>query len=224
MADKGIVGRQQRLWARCLDVLPFWRRDLENLLFHRWHAPRSAQCVFVDPRDIRRYVNWGPGLPRMDTGRVIDGDWDLAARPLASCEKLAVVMRKLERSISWEEAGAYARMLRVIKRRPGTDGCYGLDDVKERYTRLDEVIFQIEKEGRLRTRRELSRWNFREMGGVLVHIGRAGEPIFGCGGAHRLAVSRYLGFSIIPCQVGVVHAEAVRSGAFRRLSCRREPT
>lgn len=224
MGKKGIGARLRKLRARYLNALPFWRRDFDNVRRYGWQAPLSAQRLFINPREVVQYVNWGPGFTRADSGRVCDGDWDLKAQLLESCEKVAVVNRKLEQSLTWEAAGAYARMLRVIARRPGTDGCYSLDDIKERYLRLDEVIACMEREGRLRTRTELNRLNFREMGGVLVHIGRTGEPIFGCGGAHRLVAARYLGFSVIPCQVGVVHEEALKNGAFARLRCRKEET
>ena len=60
---------------------------------------------------------------------------------------------------------------------------------------------------------------YREMDGIFVHVGRSGDIIFGGGGAHRLAIAQGLKLERVPAQLGVVHREALMSGAFRKL-CR----
>ncbi len=44
-----------------------------------------------------------------------------------------------------------------------------------------------------------------------MHFTRTGTPVFGGGGHHRLAIAQVLALPQIPVQVGLVHAEAIRT-------------
>ena len=108
-------------------------------------------------------------------------------------------------------------MMERIAERGELDGCRSLDDVIARYERLDVMFERVTREKRLRTMSEVRPDNFRERGGVYIHIGRHNNPIFGGGGCHRLAMAITLGIDEIPAQVGVVHPDALaRWGSFRQ--------
>lgn len=47
----------------------------------------------------------------------------------------------------------------------------------------------------------------RELGGIEIHIGPEGEPIFGDSGNHRLAMALVLGLPRIPAMLGFVHED-----------------
>lgn len=197
-----------------LQRLRFFSRDASNIIRFGVNAPRSAQRINVDPCEVEKWISWRMSFNRSHTGRVIGGDWDKQAKTIWKCRKFAIAKRKYMKAISWEEAGAYKRMLREIERRPGVDGCYTTSDIVGRYQQLDMIFEQMKSDGRLRTRQEILDSNFREYGGIFIHIGRKGEPIFGDGGVHRLVMAQHLGFSTIPCQLGVVHPDAIGSNSF----------
>jgi hypothetical protein len=126
--------------------------------------------------------------------------------------KVAACMARWGEGRSWEEAGAYARSLRAIAKKGSLDGCRTLDDVVQRYLKLDEVFARVSNEGRLRTRAELEGpAAFRELGGIFINIDRDGRPVAGGGGWHRLAIARILHLPVIPAQVGLVHPAALPS-------------
>jgi len=81
---------------------------------------------------------------------------------------------------------------------------------------LDELYNIVTQSGTLSPRHELIKGNFREEGGILVHIGPDGAPYFGGKGHHRLAVALAAGVDLIPAQIGVVHRDGLtKLGAFR---------
>ena len=98
----------------------------------------------------------------------------------------------------------------ILAVRKRWDDCTDFNDVVSRYARLDELFSYLQGGGKFRTRKELygSR-TFREQGGVYIHIDREGNPVFGGGGCHRLALAKILQLDIIPAQLGIVHHEAV---------------
>ena len=112
--------------------------------------------------------------------------------------------------VTWEDTGIYEHMAALIAERGReVDGCINRDDIIDRYNRLDSIFDQIKMERRLRTRQELDPRNFREVGGIYVHIGPAGELYFGGGGCHRFAIARVLKLPMVPAQIGCVHQSAI---------------
>ena len=98
---------------------------------------------------------------------------------------------------------------------------HGIETEKEivlRYEELDNIYYQIKKEGRLKSQSELFEGNFREKGGVLIHIGPNGEPYFGLKGNHRFAIAYILNIPI-PAQIGLVHKSSVNRIECMRLKC-----
>ncbi len=128
-----------------------------------------------------------------------------------------MVKARLLEGKNWEAAGAYQIMNELIQKHRVHDDCKTMEDVLQRYERLDRVIFDIRSIGFLRMSK-IQKGVFRESGGVYVHIGRNGEYIFGLGGCHRLAIAQALELERIPVQVGVVHKEAITNGHWKKLN------
>lgn len=146
------------------------------------------------------------------------GDWDLNVKPLDELEKVIICRRHFVEGLSWEDAGAYDLLARMLAKKKSHDGCRTMDDVKRRYEGVDHVYDHLKSGGRFLTRQELTEGGaFREDRGIYVHVGREGNLIFGKGGCHRLAIAQILDLPAVPVQVGVVHREAVKAGYYRQL-------
>lgn len=187
--------------------------DLGNRLRYGPGAPRMGQAIYVCPREVTRVTH---RFNRKDTGRVRAGDWDLETLPIESLPKVEIVHRKLREGITWEEAGAYDLMAELMTQYDAPDGCRSLGDVERRYRELDALIDHLRRGGALLSNSR--RGGFRAFGDVYIHVGRDGSPIFGRGGAHRLAIGQVLDLAIIPAQVGVVHPAAIAAGSYQRLT------
>ena len=141
---------------------------------------------------------------------ILGGDWDANTFPITTQWKIAACLDHWVHHIPWHETGVYDRMMELIRQHGAVDQCRTLGDVIARYERLDQIYRVVKAEGRLRSRSELDPKNFREGGGIYIHVGRSGEPLFGLGGNHRLAIAIALDLSVFPAQVGVVHSKAVK--------------
>jgi len=186
-------------------------QDATNRIRYGQVAPRYAQRIWVTPSTVSHAVSGGSLLPpRTDSGRVRSGEWDLNSVPIDTVPKVRYSLMHWEEGTPWSETGVYEYMLGLIERRGGeVDGCRSLEDIVERYRRLDLMFEQIRQEACFRTRAQLQSRSFRERGGVLMHIDRLARPVFGRGGSHRLAAARALDLPTMPAQLGVVHPAAL---------------
>ncbi len=193
-------------------------RDVSNMFTHGFHTPRMHERIWVDPRQcemMNTEFDWN------DFGEVRAGDWDTRSVPLdeePATQDYLVHWKKIQAclvhwtdGISWESTGIYDHMLQLIETGGTTDGCDSIDDVVRRYRDLDRVFASVERSKILSTRSELSRVHFREVGGILFHIDRNMRPVFGLWGCHRFAMAVAVDLSVIPAQVGVVHADVRES-------------
>ncbi|SDK80049.1 hypothetical protein SAMN05661010_00129 [Modicisalibacter muralis] len=191
-------------------------RDFYNIIKYGLSAPRHSQLFYLDPREVRQTVN-SKDWRRNDTGKIEDGDWDLRVNNINDVKKVRMVKERILKGLTWEEVGAYRHMQELLEKHSFYDDCKSLDDVYLRYERVDKIIEALRSGGDYFKRLDISRGNFRESGGVYIHIGRNGEYIFGRGGCHRLAIAQALGIKKIPAQVGVVHKIAVENGTWRKI-------
>lgn len=185
-------------------------QDLMHISMFGLTAPLPGTRIFVRPRSVMSYVD---GFGRDKSGHIIGGDWDLNVKPLFNLKKTAIVKRKIDENCSWEEAGMYDFMIDMIEQYGQVDNCYGLDDIVARYEKLDNLIAYLRKGGRYLMSDEIS--DFREFEGVLIHIGRNGDPIFSGGGCHRMAITHCLNLNLIPAEIGVIHRFAFESGVWK---------
>lgn len=186
-------------------------RDIKNKLLYGPQAPKTAELIWVNSNDCN-YAFLGKDNhydPRKYSGRVITETFLNNQINILELPKIKYCYERWINGKSWEEAGAYDYMLRLLKLYGKADNCKNIDDVKRRYDNLDEIFLTIKKEGRLRTKKEIDRKSFRENQGILININENGEPLFGGGGNHRFAMAKILKITF-PAQVGYVHKEGIK--------------
>lgn len=195
--------------------LPRWRthkwaarHDVANVLRYGRSAPLLFQRIWLDPSECTRRTEtfreytW--------SGRVMGGDWDLAAGLLEDHPVIRACRLHWKEGIAWEQTGVQEWLMgRIAREGAPVDGCSTIEDVRERYERLDRTYDVVSREGRLRSRREMPDAHFRERGGIVISVGRRGEPILCWSGHHRLAMAQVLELPRIPAQLQVVHPGAL---------------
>ncbi|SMF57907.1 hypothetical protein SAMN02982989_0657 [Xaviernesmea oryzae] len=200
-----------------LSRLFFFERDVRNKIRFGVSAPASASLIYVNPSRITKAIHALDAM-RIESGRVKSGDWDTHTRELKTVKKIKGVRQHIVRGIPWEQTSAWRQCLQYLERGHGSDGINSLDDIVERYKKLDKFIALVrrDREAAFKTRQQIKPGNFREAAGILVNIDREGDLLFGMRGCHRLAVAQSLNLRCIPVQLGIVHADAVRNGTWRK--------
>ncbi len=200
----------------------FWI-DAFNRLRYGPQAPRYGERIWVRPSDCRCYIeaadlakHYGSRVRQM-SGRVVY-DWpESLEQPFENHPKLTYCWKHWQDDLSWAESGAIEFMLGKIAISPTgvTDKCRTPEDVQRRFESLDSIWADVKGRGRFPTRQELVPGAFREVGGILVHLGPGGVPVFSGAGCHRFAIALMLDVPF-PAQLGVVHKSALESlPAFR---------
>ena len=191
-------------------------RDLVNRTLRGVGAPRAQERIWVDPRKMTRIYtrnpSQSPDFKRRHSGMVIGGSWDRATEPLDRSWKIAACLEHFRNGKPWDVTGVYDRMADMIRTRGQFDSCRNMDDIVARYQKVDALYSDIRENG-FRDETVLGRSGPRLPEGVFVHIDRTGAPIFGAIGNHRVGIARALGLTRIPAQLGVVHPDALDSGA-----------
>lgn len=190
--------------------------------------PRSLERIWVDPRQIRRAVihpsNLLPELregaderpfwlARSWRGRVVGAarfaELEPSLRPLSQSIKLEACRRHWAEGVPWSETGVYEDFFRHIRNGREKDECRTQEEVVARYQRLDAIFAEVRAERWLRSQMEMFPGQDRESGGIEVHIGPGGEPIFGDSGNHRLGMALVLGLPRLPAMLGFVHEDGL---------------
>lgn len=169
------------------------------------------ELIFIDPRECRRLIPWGLGneLGLHCSGQVVHHlEWNMITDRVDESDNINKISSHWVGGVPWEKIGTYKYVMRQVEKRPGFEGCFTRKDVEERYRCLDLIFEEAKRSGRLRTRKEIDSTSLREEGGVLMHIGPGGEPIFGGAGFHRFAIARILHIPL-PCVVGTVDRSAL---------------
>lgn len=191
----------------------YYLRDASNLFRFGKAAPKSAQRIWINPAEVTTVIDKervSNRFSRTYTGLVLHGDWDKKIKPIEEFPKYKICVKRFIQNKSWRESGAHELMLNRLKNNDKVDGCKNLDDIEERYNKLDELYDHLKKGGKFKTRPEIKGPDFfREKNGVYVHINRDAKPIFGGGGWHRLIISKILDLSLIPAQLGIIHMDAI---------------
>lgn len=197
-------------------------RDIKNRLVLGAEAPLSDECIYVDPQQvILAYVPKGtseaPSFRRRHSGLVRDGDWDRSVKPVSDGVKERAIKDHFLNNVSWEDTGVIDYLMSDVHRKGSADGFSTVEEIRNRYARMDVLFEDIRRSGRMKTRTELDSYLRREHGGVYVHIARDGTPLKAGGGTHRLVIAKLLGLRRMPAHLGVIHAEAVRNGLMKSL-------
>ncbi|MDF0751256.1 hypothetical protein NLU14_13580 [Marinobacter sp. 71-i] len=200
----------RRNWNSKLRAL---RIDGKNRKRYGEHAPKFAELLWIPTAALTHSVKAGSSK---DSARIVQ-DWpDQFILPVRELPAIKACLAHWKIGLSWEATGIFQQMLDIIEEKGKVDRLRNLNDIEERYRSVDELYDKVASTGGLHPRSELIRGNFREEGGILVHIGPDGVPFFGKKGHHRLAVALALELEYIPAQLGVIHASAIdRLDAFR---------
>lgn len=177
-----------------------------------------AQCHrYIEASDLAAFV--GTGVRQL-SGRVVSKWPGELERSFEQHPKLNYCWSHWRDGKSWEEAGAIEFMLGRIAASPTgvTDKCRSHEDVARRFEKLDAIWREVSARGRLPSQADLDPTNFREVGGILMHLGPDGEPVFSGAGCHRFAMALMLS-EPFPAQLGLVHVTALEALAgFRKLA------
>jgi hypothetical protein len=190
-------------------------RNVFNRISYGRYAPRHSQRIYVNvsaktpylPPESQPYAV----KPHKLSGMVIGGEWDLQAKPITDCLKVKFCLLHWIDGLAWKDTGCFEYLLDIIRQRGRVDGLRSLNDIESRYARLDQIYEEVQKDGRLLNAHELGNAKGRnlENSGILIHLGRNGEPIFGGAGCHRIAMAISLNIDIIPAKVGMIHAKYI---------------
>ena len=205
-----------------------YNNDLVNKLKYGKNAPIYAERIWINYRDCEKIIpkpvflsHFNKLTPRKSSGLIIDNIWPSKEEqiPIKDSPRIKNSIDHWLYGVPWKDTGEYEIIKKLIDKYGSEANCYNMDDIIERYKKLDNIYSTVKKEGRIKTRRELKYNNFREEGGILIHIGPSGELFFGMGGAHRMAIALILNLRI-PAQIGCVHKSAIhllpllRKGSF----------
>lgn len=193
-------------------------RWLSNVLKFGIYAPRPNQHLTLSPERItHRYapsLNDSVTFGNRFTGTILDGDWDQKTGLVSATPKAIACKKHFIDAVSWEKTGIFDRLEKRISVSGSVDDCTTPQDIRNRYSRLDQLWDLTTAAGRLPPDADI---NTHASDGILVHIDRHGTPIFGNQGFHRLSICQLAEVSNITCVIGLVHSEAVTSGAYKVL-------
>jgi len=179
-------------------------RDIKNTFLYGFNSPKSLELLYVDPSVITS-IQAERFYKAKDAGRIIKGEWGVAKIPLKSIKKYQVICNKVISNLSWEDSGIFEIYKDISS--------YTLDENILRHENLSKLIDHLRSGGKFLPRKELVSKNFREDGGVIVHLDSEGELIFSGNGYHRLAIAHALNIKCMPVALGAVHENAITSGA-----------
>jgi len=193
-------------------------RTAYNFLVFKEIVPLYGELIWVDPKKCVTFLDdsyfkeyFGLRL-RQASGLVVNTWPERYVRSIKEHPKVVYCLSHWIGGKTWREAGAVDFMLENIALSPSgcVDDCQNELEVLERFFALDKVWLAVQNKGRLLTRKEIFPNNFREIGGILIHLGPGGVPIFSGAGCHRFAMALALG-KPFPAQLGCVHISALDS-------------
>lgn len=205
ITEKGRFAQFRRNWTTRVKAI---RKDRSNRHEFGDRAPRYAERLWVKTSD----VEYGLKLWSSKKSALVVTGWpeDLS-RPLNDWVSVRACLDHWVKGVSWEDTGLINQMMQWIDEKGKVDRLSTRADVLTRYKQLDDLYSAVLKEQRLRTRSELVAGNFREEGGILIHIGPEGKPFFGGKGNHRIAIAIAAGLEYFPAQLGAIHFSALDS-------------
>jgi hypothetical protein len=191
------------------------RQDAAQVARFGRGAPRLFESVVVDPRSISTWISLGEPLWR-GSGLVEGGAWDEARLPIETNSTMRYARLRFVDRMSWTDICDHL-VTPGVAVPPELMAVARLADprlpVREAALRrlewFDELFREVERTRRLQPRSAVAGWRYREHGGICVHVGRAGRPIFGARGNHRFAIARILELERIPAMIGLVHRDVV---------------
>ncbi len=181
-------------------------RNLKNMCSHGIKCPKAQDLVVVNTSDVKTRLT---GIKKIDSGRILGGSWDEKAISLfdnlPTNRTFELALKKFDKDQSWLDSEAFDYACKKLHSKG-----YKIEEIYEKYRNLDKIEEIIRSTHQLP--RSLEHKGRREINGVYIHIGRSGQPIFGGGGSHRLAMAIRLNVKKIPVQIGLIHEDFIGTG------------
>ncbi len=190
-------------------------RDVHNRIVHGDDAPRFAERLWMDIEDCSMRMK---RMGRKDeiSAKVIKGAWPYEnSIPVEEISIIRDCVQHWLHGVPWEETDEAERIARAMEKYPGAYGCRSMSDIDDYLRRLDSLFDEIAEDGGLKPRDRVEPRNFRERGGIVVHVGPDGELFLGEDGNHRFAIAYSLNLmgrlteKRVPVEVGCVHESAI---------------
>ena len=204
---KNLLSTLVRTFGRYKHIV---KRDIGNRILYGAEAPKFCERIWVNANQVNWYIT-NPEIIRVTgehrnlaSGKVVDWSDLKEIKPLRNESKIDYCYRHWKDGYSWHELGYYEYMSRAYRHRNDT-----LQTIIDRFAMLDQAYEESRVSGTLKTRSELDPSSFREENGVLIHIGKDGEPYFGGNGFHRMAIATVLKLNRFPACIGVVDRAAI---------------
>lgn len=197
----------------------FFRHIVSEYKYHRlnYYYLRNSRDYANRPREVKdTVIRVDPGAITYvsetkfdtvwDSGAGRGGDWDIPKKKfIESLQFKAIKGRYVERK-PWEETELYRAVAQELDMGFVRWGCSTIEDLKKRFTMIDELYENIKTTG-YKSKREIIAENiddpflhFEPLDEVTVNIGRNGDLLFN-DGAHRLSIALILGIKEIPARI-----------------------
>lgn len=186
-------------------------REIENRIRYGRKCPKVSERIWVKARSCTKSLDSFDlcGCHKSVAKGLVLKEWDESrAFDLFADPKFTACIARWEKGLPWENTGIFESELRRIRECGSADGCKNIFEIKKRYERIENMYRQIKDEGRVRARYEINRFEFRERGGIIIHINPEGEIYFGKGGNHRFAAAWVLNLTV-PAELGCIFRGAI---------------
>ncbi len=193
-----------------IDCIPILRSclhptDWRNRLNYGMDSPVFAETIYIDPRKVKGIL-----IPRAkNLSSTVVSQFPPTENhtiiPIRSHGKISCCLEQWERGIRWSQTNYLSKQLEG-RRKPNGNSAEKQD---LHWSKYDKLLENLKRDGRLKSRREMNRWNFRENSGVMIHIAEDGSLYQGDSGNRRFAAALFAGLTEIPAQVGCVHVKAL---------------
>ncbi len=185
------------------------KRDLSNIARYGIEAPRYAERIWINPKEVNKCIVLKGMTLRKASGLIMDMS-DFEKKDLFDFRQVRSCFDHWCSGIPWEDTLSYKLALRDVRNGKSVAGCQTVQELEDRYNKLDILFETVGTEGRLKTRKEINLQNIREAGGIQVSLDKTGNLLLNQGGGfHRFSIALIRELKIIPAQIGIVEKEAI---------------
>lgn len=182
--------------------------DSKNYYKYGKKAPKYGELIFLNPDDVVKRISARDIEYKYHSAMVVDSWNNEKELYIAEEEKTKAIYRRYVSNCSWEESGYVDILLDDIKKGLCTD-LNNKEQIIRRCEGLDKLFEEIKRDRIIKSRKEINRFNYREIGGIEISISNNGELIKTHGGNHRLILAKIFNMEIIPAVIGLVHEDAL---------------
>ncbi len=203
-----------RLCCRRIGLFPSLvkcRRLIDKLKYGCRATAVPVKTISIDPKDIEYYLLEPPQYRDVYRwfGRIHPGDWDQNSDPIKRSKKFQGVIQRYKNGYEWHETVVFDHMLELIEDGKYPDGCKSIQNVRQRYDKIDKLYHDIKFNGYKSGEKLPS--DRGDIADVCVAIGRNGEFHLQGDGVHRVTIARVLNIPEIPAKVSMRHLQWQRT-------------